>query len=51
MEDGSGPQLYDLASDPAETHNLASQKPEVVQRMTKELLEWRKSLPIKSSQY
>jgi len=50
MEDGSGGQLYDLAIDPAETHNLASQKPEVVQRLTKEVLAWRKSLPIKSNQ-
>jgi uncharacterized sulfatase len=50
MEDGSGAQLYDLANDPAETHNLASQKPEVVQRLTKEVLAWRKSLPIKSNQ-
>jgi uncharacterized sulfatase len=50
MEDGSGAQLYDLAIDPAETHNLASQKPEVVQRLTKEVLAWRKSLPIKSNQ-
>jgi len=47
MEDGSGAQLYDLAKDPAETHNLSFQKPEVVQRLTKELLEWRKALPIK----
>jgi hypothetical protein len=46
MEDGSGAQLYDLANDPAETHNLVSQKPEVVQRLTKQLLVWRKSLPI-----
>jgi uncharacterized sulfatase len=46
MEDGSGVQLYDLAKDPAETRNLASQKPEVVQRLTKGLLDWRKSLPI-----
>jgi arylsulfatase A-like enzyme len=50
MEDGSGAQLYDLANDPAETHNLASQKPEVAQRLTKQLLQWRKSLPIKSNQ-
>jgi uncharacterized sulfatase len=51
MEDGSGAQLYDLANDPAETHNLSSEKPEVVRRLTKQLLEWRKSLPIKASQY
>jgi uncharacterized sulfatase len=46
MEDSTGAQLYDLANDPAETHNLVSQKPEVVQRLTKQLLVWRKSLPI-----
>jgi uncharacterized sulfatase len=51
MEDGSGAQLYDLANDPAETHNLVSQKPEIVERLTKQLLDWRKSLPIKSTQY
>jgi uncharacterized sulfatase len=50
MEDGSGEQLYDLAQDPAETHNLAAQKPEIVERLTKQLLEWRKSLPIKANQ-
>jgi uncharacterized sulfatase len=47
MEDGSGAQLYDLSNDPAETHNLVSQKPEVAQRLTKELLNWRKTLPVK----
>jgi arylsulfatase A-like enzyme len=48
MENGSGAQLYDLAHDPAETHNLSSQKPETVQRLSKELLDWRKSLPIQT---
>jgi uncharacterized sulfatase len=48
MEDGTGAQLYDLANDPAETHNLASQKSDVAQRLTKELLDWRKSLPIEA---
>jgi arylsulfatase A-like enzyme len=48
MEDGNGAQLYDLVHDPAETHNLTSQKPDVVQRLTKELLVWRKSLPIQT---
>jgi uncharacterized sulfatase len=46
MEDGSGAQLYDLASDPSENHNLAREKPQVVERLSKELLDWRKSLPI-----
>lgn len=48
MEDGSGAQLYDLANDPSENHNLATEKPEIVQRLSKELLQWRKSLPIES---
>jgi uncharacterized sulfatase len=51
MEDGSGAQLYDLANDPAETHNLTSQKPEIVQRLTKQLLDWRKSLPIEPAKW
>jgi uncharacterized sulfatase len=45
MEDGTGAQLYDLANDPAETHNLVSQKPELLQRLTKEVIDWTKSLP------
>jgi uncharacterized sulfatase len=49
MEDGSGAQLYNLADDPAETHNMISQKPDVVQRLTKQLLDWRRSLPIESA--
>jgi hypothetical protein len=51
MEDGSGAQLYDLANDPAETHNLVSQKPQIVEKLTKQVLDWRKSLPIQSSRY
>jgi arylsulfatase A-like enzyme len=47
MEDGTGAQLYDLADDPAETHNLVSAKPDVVEQLKKELLEWRKSLPVR----
>jgi uncharacterized sulfatase len=46
MEDGNDAQLYDLASDPSETHNFAKEKPEIVARLSKELLDWRKSLPI-----
>jgi uncharacterized sulfatase len=47
MEDGSRKQLYDLVQDPAEKNNVASKRPEIVERLSKELLEWRKSLPIK----
>ena len=48
MEDGSDAQLYDLAKDPAEKHNLATQKPEEVKRLAKELLDWRKTLPMEA---
>jgi uncharacterized sulfatase len=46
MEDGSGAQLYNLAKDPGEKLNLAQEQPKVVRRLSKELLNWRKSLPI-----
>lgn len=47
MEDGTKPQLYDLAKDPGEKTNLASEQPDVVTRLSRQLLEWRKALPIK----
>ena len=34
------PELFDLASDPLEKHNLAAEFPEEVQRRTAELLRW-----------
>ncbi len=46
MEDGSGAQLYDLATDVGETKNLAAQQPAVVKRLKQALLAWRKTLPI-----
>ena len=48
MEDGSHPQLYNLAKDYREKQNLANQRPDMVERMSKQLLEWRKTLPIAS---
>jgi uncharacterized sulfatase len=45
MEDGSRAQLYDLAEDPVETRNLASKQPRIVARLSKKVLDWRKSLP------
>ncbi len=48
MEDGTGAQLYDLAKDPGETHNLASAQPKLVQRLSKQLLDWRKPLPVQT---
>lgn len=46
MEDGSGPQLYDLAVDPGEKQNLASKQAKIVQRLSRKLLAWRRTLPI-----
>ncbi|TDU80935.1 putative sulfatase [Prosthecobacter fusiformis] len=43
--DGTLPQLYDLAKDPGETTNLASQHPDVVKRLTLSLLSWHRSMP------
>ena len=48
MEDGSGAQLYNMVKDPGETRNLAGAEPARVRRMSQQLLEWRKSLPIQS---
>lgn len=48
MEDGTGAQLYNLANDPAEKHNLAKEQLSTVRRLTKTLLDWRTSLPIQS---
>ena len=45
-EDGSKPQLYDLSKDVGESHNLAGQYPEIVERLKKMVLEWRQSLPV-----
>jgi uncharacterized sulfatase len=44
-EDGSNAQLYDLAHDASETRNLAADNPAVVDRLSKELLAWRATLP------
>jgi uncharacterized sulfatase len=40
MTDGSQPQLYDLATDRAESRNVAAEHPEVVERLRKALLAW-----------
>jgi uncharacterized sulfatase len=45
-EDGSTPQLYDLSNDLKEKNNLASNEPQVVERLKKRVLDWRKSLPV-----
>ncbi len=43
--DGSGAELYDLATDPNETKNLAGPQPERTARMKIAALQWRASLP------
>jgi arylsulfatase A-like enzyme len=42
---GSNPQLFDLEIDRGETRNLASEKPELVSQLVRELLEWHNSMP------
>jgi arylsulfatase A-like enzyme len=43
--DGSGLELYDFSQDTSERHNVADEHPEVARRLSKRLLDWRKSLP------
>lgn len=43
--DGTGAELYDLATGPNETRNLAAEKPETTSRLKEAALAWRKSLP------
>jgi arylsulfatase A-like enzyme len=50
-EDGSGVQLYDLSKDIGEKTNLAAQKPEVIERLKKMVLDWRKSLPVEHAPF
>src|SRR4029079_9921834 len=45
MTDGSAPELYDLATDPGEAHNLAGEHPDRVAAMTKRLLDWNATMP------
>ena len=43
--DGSDPLLYDLSRNAGETENLAGQQPEVVARLSRQLLAWHQSMP------
>ena len=43
--DGLGAQLFDVVTDRSETTDLAGQQPDRVQRLTKLVRDWRKSLP------
>lgn len=45
-EDGSQSQLYDMATDESEKHNVAASHADVVERLTKLALAWRKTLPV-----
>jgi arylsulfatase A-like enzyme len=43
--DGTGADLYDLASDPQEARDRRADKPDVAKRLTDQALKWRGSLP------
>jgi arylsulfatase A-like enzyme len=43
--DRSRVELYDIPTDPSELNNLADRKPDVVRRLSEQLLAWQKTLP------
>jgi uncharacterized sulfatase len=43
--EGTKPELYDLALDPAESTNVAEQHPEIVRRLAADLLAWHQAMP------
>jgi len=43
--DRSRVELYDIPADPSELNNLAGSEPQIVERLTKRALAWRKTLP------
>ncbi len=43
--DGSGAELYNLATDRNEARNLAATEPEITKRLSNQALTWRRSLP------
>lgn len=43
--DGTGAELYDLATDPKEIQDQRAVRPDVAKRLTEQALKWRKSLP------
>lgn len=43
--DGSGPQLYDLASDRGETKNVVAEHSELASQLTEKLLAWHAAMP------
>jgi arylsulfatase A-like enzyme len=45
--DGSGPELYHVVNDRAESTNLTADHPDLVKQMSQRALDWRKSLPLR----
>ncbi len=43
--DRSRLELYDIPKDPTEMDNLSSLEPEIVQRLSEQVLAWQKTLP------
>ena len=43
--DGTGAELYDLATDPKETTSLAAERADITKRLSDAALAWRRSLP------
>ncbi len=43
--DGSRPELYDLAADPAEARSVAHEHPDVVRRLSQAVTQWHQSMP------
>ena len=43
--DGGRPMLFDIIADPSESKNLASQNPELVERLTEAIMEWNAGMP------
>lgn len=43
--DGSDAELYDLGADVSETVNVAAKHPDVVQKLTRSLLQWHQAMP------
>ena len=43
--DGTRVELYDMPRDPMQLQNLSSRYPDLVQRLSKELLDWQSTLP------
>jgi len=43
--DRSRTELYDIPKNPTELNNVAGQHPDVVKKLSKQLLKWQKTLP------